>query len=530
MALGSSQIGNLSVNLTMDTAAFQKGATIAEKRAAGLNKRVSALGGTFKTFAVGFAGGIAAGLVPAISGVVSSAFNMASALNEASQKVGVTVEALQELRLAATQNGISNEQLERSLARLNKSLGALQLGSKPAVDAFAQIGLSADELKGKAPDEAMRLIADALNRIPDASQRAAIGQQIFGRSYAQLIPLINGGSAELDKWAAKSRENGQISTENAKKLDELADSWDMLKQRAGVAIVKIGGSIAQGAIAMDNFIKSFWRTRDEAIASFHAMRDSVVASITGMVNGIANAITGRLSAIWNGAKEKIDQVTGWFKNMYDAVVGHSYIPDMVTRIGQEMGPRLLEAMAPASVAIDRTVTAFDEGTEIMVEGVKKTTGEIIEGFGQMAAGTISSVKSMVDTFKSGDILGGIQQFLQLVLNVVQALGQLGVIKLPTSTPPIAGARAHGGPVSAGKSYLVGERGPEVVTFGRKGFVHPNKSNNQQMRIQIVPSPLFEVVIDGRARNIAAPMAAQAAMVGASGGQAAQARSVRRRIP
>jgi hypothetical protein len=51
-----------------------------------------------------------------------------------------------------------------------------------------------------------------------------------------------------------------------------------------------------------------------------------------------------------------------------------------------------------------------------------------------------------------------------------------------------------------------------------------------MRIQIVPSPLFEVVIDGRARNIAAPMAAQAAMVGASGGQAAQARSVRRRIP
>lgn len=33
------------------------------------------------------------------------------------------------------------------------------------------------------------------------------------------------------------------------------------------------------------------------------------------------------------------------------------------------------------------------------------------------------------------------------------------------------ARASGGPVSGGMSYLVGERGPELVTFGRDGMVH-----------------------------------------------------------
>lgn len=36
-----------------------------------------------------------------------------------------------------------------------------------------------------------------------------------------------------------------------------------------------------------------------------------------------------------------------------------------------------------------------------------------------------------------------------------------------------GARAGGGPVEAGKSYLVGERGPEVVRFGSSGHVTPN---------------------------------------------------------
>ena len=37
-----------------------------------------------------------------------------------------------------------------------------------------------------------------------------------------------------------------------------------------------------------------------------------------------------------------------------------------------------------------------------------------------------------------------------------------------------GGRAVGGPVSAGSSYLVGERGPELLTMGaRSGTITPN---------------------------------------------------------
>jgi hypothetical protein len=36
-----------------------------------------------------------------------------------------------------------------------------------------------------------------------------------------------------------------------------------------------------------------------------------------------------------------------------------------------------------------------------------------------------------------------------------------------------GERASGGPVSSGKTYLVGERGPELVTMGSSGYVTPN---------------------------------------------------------
>lgn len=38
---------------------------------------------------------------------------------------------------------------------------------------------------------------------------------------------------------------------------------------------------------------------------------------------------------------------------------------------------------------------------------------------------------------------------------------------------VSGARAAGGPVEAGKTYIVGEHGPEPVTFGADGHVWPN---------------------------------------------------------
>jgi TP901 family phage tail tape measure protein len=40
-----------------------------------------------------------------------------------------------------------------------------------------------------------------------------------------------------------------------------------------------------------------------------------------------------------------------------------------------------------------------------------------------------------------------------------------------SAPAVAGARAKGGPVSAGQTYLVGEEGPELITPSRGGYVH-----------------------------------------------------------
>lgn len=62
------------------------------------------------------------------------------------------------------------------------------------------------------------------------------------------------------------------------------------------------------------------------------------------------------------------------------------------------------------------------------------------------------------------------------------------------TLPQAGARADGGPVTAGGAYLVGERGPELFVPGGSGHILPNQGGQPiSITIQMAPgSNLAEV--------------------------------------
>jgi SLT domain-containing protein len=47
-----------------------------------------------------------------------------------------------------------------------------------------------------------------------------------------------------------------------------------------------------------------------------------------------------------------------------------------------------------------------------------------------------------------------------------------------------GGRAQGGNVQGGRSYLVGEYGPEVVTMGGNGTVTPNMGGNVSVNVNV----------------------------------------------
>jgi hypothetical protein len=504
---GSSLIGNLAVTLGLNTAAFEQGATKAEVRAKALQGRLAGVGSSIK--GIGAALGIGLG-VTALAGMAKSAFDMAASLDEGAQKLGLTVEAFQELNTAATQNGIAQDSFATALSRMNKSIGALEQGSKPAAEAFAKIGISFDDLKGKSPDQQLRVIADALNKLPDVQQRVAVGSAIMGRGFSELLPLINGGSAGLDHYADVSRKNGEITTEEAKKLDELSDSWDRMKTRLGVFTAKLIATFAELADKLDASLAKWYAWRDGIIAAAGKLATDAVASVRNLVEGVRGWMTDKLNAVFDGVKSKIQAVGDAFHSLYDRVVGHSDVPDLVNEVGDWFG-RLQQVMVdPALTAIGKVGAGFES-----------LSGLISSLFGQKAGSLFGALGKLVGSI--APLFGnGLGKSLFPVVGGVDPLAPL---------PAMArgGGGVFGGLPGLDKNVLSLNGSPisrvsrgETWTVGAKAMA--------PTQVLIVPTPYFDAHVQGQAAAVAAPMAGQAAIAGASGGVMSLQKRAARTLP
>jgi hypothetical protein len=93
-----------------------------------------------------------------------------------------------------------------------------------------------------------------------------------------------------------------------------------------------------------------------AIASFAG---NAVRFISGMVDGVARWLTGKLFDVLKSVISKVKLVSDAFFKLYDAVVGNSYVPDMVEGIAHWMAKLDAGMVVPATNATDATREAFE---------------------------------------------------------------------------------------------------------------------------------------------------------------------------
>ena len=170
-----------------------------------------------KSSIVGINGALAGiGLGISIGGLavlVKDAADFADEMGKAAQRVGTTTAALSGLKYAADLSGVSFEQLQTGLTRLAKTTEDFRDGSKSAVDAFSKIGLDPSNFKDTA--DLLSAVADQFARLPDGAQKTALAVELFGKSGAQLIPLLNEGAAGLAAFRAEAERFGVVIDDQA---------------------------------------------------------------------------------------------------------------------------------------------------------------------------------------------------------------------------------------------------------------------------------------------------------------------------
>ena len=180
--------------------------------------------------------------VAGLTAMVKSAIDTGDALDEMSQRVGVSVETLSVWKPAAEQSGVSGESFEKGLRKLSTTMLEAATGSEDAARGFSAVGVEFKSQDGtlRATDQVLLDLAERFKAMPDGAEKTALAVQLFGKSGAELIPFLNQGRDGINELAAEMQALGvQMSSETAAQAGNFNDALDKLK----LATQSIGNQI-----------------------------------------------------------------------------------------------------------------------------------------------------------------------------------------------------------------------------------------------------------------------------------------------
>ncbi len=239
---------------------------------------------------------------------IKGSIDMADNINDISQKTGIAVAQLAKYDVAARNSGITLEQVASAQLKLNKNIVEAADGTGASAVAFRAMGIEVKDAAGnlRSADDITAEVADRFKDFPDGPQKSALAMAIFGKAGADLIPMLNMGSEEINKFSTA------IDEDFAKASDAFNDRLGLINvgvQNFSITVAKqMMPALNDG---LDAFISLFDQTGTAetfGMVVSEAFRMIVVAA-SAMVVGIQNAIA-ILKSLGNFAASTIQKAGG----------------------------------------------------------------------------------------------------------------------------------------------------------------------------------------------------------------------------
>lgn len=246
------------------------------------------------------------GLLPvvsasAIAGFAYSAVQAADAIGDAADRAQLATGEFQRLNYVATQADVSFEELTRGLKQYRIGADEAEQGQGKFREGLERLNLKIADLRGLSIEEQLQKISDKFRDIYDPTTRAAIAQDLFGKSGQALIPLLLKGGEALKTLADEAERLGLVFDERAiQGADRFTKALDRLLLRAKVAT---GG-------ALGNLFADIFGTGDELadtesrLQRLKDLRDSLIshpnpatASLLGPTLLAIEGLTRRLETL-----------------------------------------------------------------------------------------------------------------------------------------------------------------------------------------------------------------------------------------
>lgn len=374
----------------------------------------------------------------------------AAALLKQRQAAYTSALAMQALASKGALAGLSMQQATKNVAAAGRAMAEASAGLKAANAGLGSIGIA-----GRAVAFVPAMLSPLVELLAGiATAIAAVSAPVWGVIAVVVAAVAGLALAIYNYWVPISEfVSGFVSV-----------IWDAL---SGV-VSAIGSFGAEIASAVGSWVV------DKAV-DFAEWLGFDRATVEAAVNGAVESVKSAGSMIVAAVKAIPGQIGNWLGDIFTMNEYSAEAEAGFRSAGERAGQALIDAIGSAV----NDVTAI--GAQMMAagttlaqslwDGVQVKVGEMVAWFAGLPGRIIAAI-GRID-------IGSLIKWPTPPAWLSRLWGGGGTAS-EASAPPVE-KRAAGGPVRPGEPYLVGERGPELVTFGQSGIVHDALKTARMMR-------------------------------------------------
>lgn len=213
-------IASLRVVVGADIGKFRKGMKQAQTQ---LKTTGAKMKGFISSVGVALPAAAAAGGAAFIA-MMHKVTTWADTIAKSAKQAGVSVQFLSEMEYASKRAGAQLSDVMNGIRRMAKAASDANRGMVTYQRAFNELGISVNGANGqlKTTEVLFMEVLGALREMENATQRAAIAQEVFGRGGMRILPLL---SENVDDLRSRFKKlSGVLSDDTARSAEKFRDS------------------------------------------------------------------------------------------------------------------------------------------------------------------------------------------------------------------------------------------------------------------------------------------------------------------
>lgn len=297
----------------------------------------------------------AIGATAAIAGLASmtkSVIDSQDELKKLSERTGLAIESLSGIKFAAEQSGAEIEKVGKAARQFSTLIADANAGNKSAIDSLNNLGIAYQKLKDSTPEDQLLALADALQKYSKEDRAIAL-TSILGDRMAELVPLLQNGSAGFRELVEEGKRLNPVTAESAAASERFNDNLDRLAKGAATLGISIANQILPALAGFTDRVVDAQREGNVLIGIWRGLKE-VFAGTAG------------LDDIGKKRKEVLDINRQLQSELKPGAFGDIFKDDSkieFLKVQLKESTKELQALIDKQTNLDRALKASDEGTK-----------------------------------------------------------------------------------------------------------------------------------------------------------------------